>query len=71
MLFSDCKFLILDEPFHSLSPKIIEEIKNLIKGQCKDKGIIITDHQYKNIIEIIVATTIDRITNKKPLKNCK
>jgi ABC-type lipopolysaccharide export system ATPase subunit len=52
MLFSDCKFLILDEPFHSLSPKIIEEIKNLIKDQCKDKGIIITDHQYKNIIEI-------------------
>lgn len=52
MLFSDCKFLILDEPFHSLSPKIIEEIKMLIKKQSKSKGIIITDHQYKNIIEI-------------------
>ena len=58
MLFSDCKFLILDEPFHSLSPKIIEEIKNLIKGQCKDKGIIITDHQYKNIIEISDKTIL-------------
>ncbi|QOW12021.1 ATP-binding cassette domain-containing protein [Kaistella flava (ex Peng et al. 2021)] len=50
LLFSDCKFLILDEPFHS--PKIIEEIKKLIKKQSKNKGIIITDHQYKNIIEI-------------------
>lgn len=52
MLFSNCKFLILDEPFHSLSPKIIEEIKILIRKQSKNKGIIITDHQYKNIIEI-------------------
>lgn len=52
MLSSNCKFLILDEPFHSLSPKIIEEIKILIRKQSKNKGIIITDHQYKNIIEI-------------------
>ena len=52
MLFSECKFLILDEPFHSLSPKIIEEMKILIKKQSKTKGIIITDHQYINILEI-------------------
>ncbi|MDN3605342.1 ATP-binding cassette domain-containing protein [Kaistella yonginensis] len=52
MLFSDCKFLLLDEPFHSLSPKIIEEIKLLIKQIAKHKGIIITDHQYQNVLEI-------------------
>ena len=52
MLYSDCKFLILDEPFHSLSPKIIDEIKILIKVQSKHKGIIITDHQYQNVMEI-------------------
>lgn len=52
MLFSDCKFLLLDEPFHSLSPKIIEEIKLIIKQQSNNKGIIITDHQYENVLEI-------------------
>lgn len=52
LLYSDCKFLILDEPFHSLSPKIIEEIKTHIKEQTKQKGIILTDHQYKNVMEI-------------------
>lgn len=52
LLFSDCRFLLLDEPFHSLSPKIIEEIKLLIKEQSKDKGIIITDHQYQHVLEI-------------------
>lgn len=52
LLFSDCKFLLLDEPFHSLSPKIIEEIKKIIKQMAKHKGIIITDHQYQNVLEI-------------------
>lgn len=52
MLFSDCKFLILDEPFHSLSPKITDEIKFYIKEQSLEKGIIITDHQYQNVMEI-------------------
>mgnify|MGYP000364264778 CR=1 FL=1 len=52
MLFSDCKFLILDEPFHSLSPKITNEIKLIIKEQSREKGIILTDHQYENVMEI-------------------
>ena len=52
MLYSDCKFLILDEPFHSLSPKIIDEIKTIIKEQARQKGILITDHQYQNVMEI-------------------
>lgn len=52
LLFSDCKFLLLDEPFHSLSPKIIDEIKLLIKKMAKYKGIIVTDHQYQNVLEI-------------------
>lgn len=52
MLFSDCNFLLLDEPFHSLSPIIIDKIKVLIKQQAKNKGIILTDHQYQNVLEI-------------------
>lgn len=52
VLYSDCKYVILDEPFHSLSPKITDEIKILIKDQSAEKGIIITDHQYQNVMEI-------------------
>lgn len=52
MLFSECKFLLLDEPFHSLSPKIIDKIKLLIVLQAKNKGIILTDHHYQNVLNI-------------------
>lgn len=42
---------MLDEPFHSLSPKIIAEIKAMIKNQTQ-KGFLISDHQYHDVLEI-------------------
>ena len=41
IIFSDSKFILLDEPFNGLSPKMTNEIQKLIKEQSKDKGIII------------------------------
>lgn len=48
---SKAEFILLDEPFHSLSPKVVTEIKTIIKQQI-DKGFIISDHQYHDVFEI-------------------
>lgn len=52
VIYSDCKFAILDEPFASLSPKYIDVIKEEISKSTADKGFILTDHNYRNVLEI-------------------
>jgi ABC-type lipopolysaccharide export system ATPase subunit len=46
------KFLLLDEPFNGVSPLIIEKIKVMIKKCSQKIGIILTDHDYRNVIDI-------------------
>jgi ABC-type lipopolysaccharide export system ATPase subunit len=53
VLFNDSKFCILDEPYNGISPIMIVEINKIIVEQSKRKGIIITDHNYNNLLEII------------------
>ena len=52
ILASKTKFCMLDEPFSQVMPVHIEPIKNLIIREKKNKGIIVTDHLYKHIIDI-------------------
>lgn len=53
ILYNDSKFCLLDEPYNGISPIMIVEINKLIVEQSKKKGIIITDHSYNNLLEII------------------
>ncbi len=46
------EYVLLDEPFNGLSPLMKEEIKERIKETSKSKGIIITDHDYNNVLDI-------------------
>ncbi|MCX8525449.1 ATP-binding cassette domain-containing protein [Chryseobacterium formosus] len=52
IIYSKAEFILLDEPFHSLSPKIIAELKTIIKQQTENKGFIISDHQYHDVLDI-------------------
>ncbi|MGD1319773.1 ATP-binding cassette domain-containing protein [Chryseobacterium sp. 2R14A] len=52
IIYSKAEFILLDEPFHSLSPKIVTELKIIIKQQTKSKGFIISDHQYYDVLAI-------------------
>lgn len=45
-------FILLDEPFSMLEPIYIESIKDILTKYKKDKGIIITDHYYRDVFEI-------------------
>ena len=52
IIHSQSEFVILDEPFQSLSPKMIFELLNMIKTESKNKGFLISDHQYSYVVEI-------------------
>jgi ABC-type lipopolysaccharide export system ATPase subunit len=45
-------FALLDEPFSLVMPLHIGRIKELILREKENKGIIITDHMYRHILEI-------------------
>jgi ABC-type multidrug transport system ATPase subunit len=52
IMYSDCDFVLLDEPFSQLAPVIVDEIKAHIHKLKIIKGFIITDHYYRQIIDI-------------------
>lgn len=52
ILFNPSKFVLLDEPYNGLSPIMINKINELIVENSNKKGIIITDHNYENVIRI-------------------
>lgn len=46
------KFVLLDEPFNGISPVLVESLKQLIRESSTSKGIILTDHDYRNVLDI-------------------
>jgi ABC-type multidrug transport system ATPase subunit len=52
ILNNPSKFVLLDEPYNGLSPIMIDEINKLIIENSSKKGIIITDHNYGNVIKV-------------------
>ena len=52
VVHSNVKYVLLDEPFNGSSPLHVEIIKELIKEHSKDKGFIITDHDYANVLDL-------------------
>ena len=47
------KFVLLDEPFNGISPLLIESVIDLIKSSSKSKGIIIADHDYHTVLDVM------------------
>lgn len=49
---SNTSFALLDEPFTHLSPLQIEKVKVLLLEEKQNKGLVVTDHIYKQVLEI-------------------
>lgn len=69
LLYNESKFILLDEPFSGLSPLNIEIISNLIINNSFQKGIILTDHNYKEIIKICSEIYLLKNGKNYPVKN--
>lgn len=52
LLNLDSKFALLDEPFNGMSPILIDSVKNLLLDNSINKGIILTDHDYRNVLDV-------------------
>ena len=61
-LAADPKIILLDEPFAGIDPLAIEDIKNILSNLAKKNiGILITDHNVRETLEIC---------NKAAIINC-
>lgn len=71
IIYSDSKFILLDEPFNGLSPKMTAELQNIIKEQSKHKGFIISDHRVQEVTAI--SDTVYLLTDSylKQIKDFK
>jgi len=52
LLSVDVKFVLLDEPFNGISPLSIESVKEMIRKSAQYKGIILADHDYRNVLDV-------------------
>lgn len=69
IIYLDTPFVFLDEPFSQIEPKYCVKIKKLIKSFQKQKGFIITDHNYRNIIDVSTKNIVILNGRTIPLKN--
>ena len=58
IIYSDAKYVLLDEPFSQLSPLLIEEIKTNINLMLSYKGFVITDHYYQHVVGFASRTIL-------------
>ena len=52
LVYADTKFTLLDEPFTHIMPLHIERLKQVLLKQKLKKGIIITDHMYRHLLDV-------------------
>lgn len=53
------KFILLDEPFAGIDPKAIDDVQQIVMGlRGKNIGVLITDHNVREALEITDARTL-------------
>lgn len=69
IVFADSIYTFIDEPFNGVAPVFKEEIKKMIKEQSLYKGFIITDHDYRGILDIATRIVILHDGGTKEIKS--
>ena len=69
IIYSNATYILIDEPFNGIAPIYKELIKNMIREQSKNKGFIITDHDYRNILDISTRIVLIHDGGTKEIKN--
>ena len=67
LIHSDAKYILIDEPFNGIDPLLKEEIKSLIRTYSATKGFIVTDHDYRNILDIATRIILMHDGSTKPI----
>lgn len=67
--YSPAKYILLDEPFNGIAPLYKDKVKEVIAQQSKEKAFIITDHDYRNVLEIASRIVLLHDGGTKPISN--
>lgn len=68
IIYSKAYFVLIDEPFNGIAPVYKEEIMACISQESKNKGFIITDHDYRNILKVATRLVLLHDGSTKSLK---
>ena len=71
VLHSPSSFILLDEPFSFIAPVYVEKLIPILKSVSKEKGILLTDHHYKSILEVSDRLYLMREKSLYPIKGRK
>lgn len=52
LIHSQGNYILLDEPFNGVSPIHVEKIKSAVRSQTVTKGFIVTNHNYRDVLDI-------------------
>lgn len=68
-LFSPAPYILLDEPFSGVSPVVAEQIRELMTESAKNHGIILADHNFREVHKIANRITLLHDCYLKEVKN--
>lgn len=68
LLHLEAPFLLLDEPFSGIEPLLQEQIQELLQAHRSTKGLLITDHDYRQILSISDQLLLLRNGACRPVK---
>lgn len=68
-LFSPAPYILLDEPFSGVSPVVAEQIRELMTESAKNHGIILADHNFREVHKIANRLTLLHDCYLKEVKN--
>lgn len=69
ILQRESKFVLLDEPYNGLSPLLTQKISGLIVTASKTRGIIISDHNYENVLAISTSIILMKDGKTHPIQD--
>ena len=69
ILHTSNKFILLDEPFNGVAPIVVEKLKMMITEHSKTKGIILTDHDYNNVMDVANRYCLVHDGTVKPIRS--
>jgi len=69
LVYSNAEFVLIDEPFNGVAPIYKDYIKDILIEQSKHKGIIITDHDFRNVLDIATRTILIHDGGTKEIKD--
>ncbi len=69
IVYSNSKYTLIDEPFNGIAPVYKDEIKRIITEQSRHKGFIITDHDYRNVLDVATRIIIIHDGGTKEVKS--